>query len=92
MKLQFSSRRGILGLNSDKNLKTCSVLFIVSSISGLYSHGFLKLEFSAATAESGRELGFFYIISLLPFKIALFSLLLHFILYINISFPYRNNN
>jgi hypothetical protein len=53
MKLQFSSRRGILGLNSDKNLKTCSVLFIVSSISGLYSHGFLKLEFSAATAESG---------------------------------------
>ncbi len=55
-------------------------------------YGFLGLEISTTTAESGWRLGFDYIISSLPLKIALFFLLLHLIIYLNIYFPYRNNN
>jgi hypothetical protein len=67
---------GILGRNWDKNLKTFTPCFSLSPPLEYLSpaYGFLGLEITKATDESGRGLGFVYIISLFFSRIMIDSM------------------
>ncbi len=53
---------------------------------------FLDPEISPPTAENGRGLGFVYIFSLSTFESSIVLYFITLYLYINTSFPHRNNN
>jgi hypothetical protein len=52
----------------------------------------IGLEFCTAAIESGRGLGFVYTISLFTFVSGIVLDLISLYLYVNASFPNRNNN
>ncbi len=62
------SRVCILGRNWDKNLKTFAPFYLQSPPPADPRYGFLELENSTATDESGWRLGFAYVISLFTFE------------------------
>jgi hypothetical protein len=81
-----------------KNFKNFASCCLQSPLQGDFtpSYGFLGLEISTATADKGGGglalFGFVFILFFcLPLKVALFFLLLHFLIY-KTSFPHRNNN
>ncbi len=91
--MQKQYRGSILGHNGDKNLKTFAPCY--SQSTRWYNslpYGFLGLEISTPTAESRWGLGFVYIISLFSLERSIVLSLITLYLYINTSFPHRNNN
>ncbi len=81
--------------NWDKNIETFGtyVLFTVTATSEIYSpYVFLGLEISTAIAESMWRFDFVYIISLFTFDSSIVLSLITIYLYINTSYPHKNNN
>ncbi len=95
--MQKQYRGSILRRRGDKNLKTFAPCYSKSPppVTRWYNalpYGFLGLEISTPIAESRRGLGFVYIISMFTLERSIVLSPITLYLYINTSFPHRNNN